>query len=301
MRPARRLGNPHLVSLTRQNLETSFRILSKGNVRQRNMPGLGVQSFGLLNRGSLCTQIPGVVRIQGSVRTTCLARGKQPNLDRGARVAGTFVSFEGIDGSGKSTHMRLLAEFLRQRGRAVLTTREPGGTPLGLRLRAALLDAQEHVDPLTELLVFAADRAQHVRVLLRPALAADQIVLSDRYADATVAYQGAGRGFSPALISEIVQLATEGLKPDLTLLFDLSVADCAARTQRRIDRNEQGDRLDAEGAAFHTRVRQAYLDIAAAEPDRVRIVETSGSVETTQARVQEVIMAFLASRAAGES
>src|SRR6202022_3126187 len=98
------------------------------------------------------------------------------------------------------------------------------------RLRAALLDSQEHVDPLTELLVFAADRAQHVRVLLRPALAADQIVLTDRYADATVAYQGAGRGFAPELISEIVELATEGLKPELTLLFDLSVEDSIART-----------------------------------------------------------------------
>jgi len=193
-------------------------------------------------------------------------------------VAGTFISFEGIDGSGKSTQLRLLAEFLRLQGRDVVVTREPGGTPLGLRLRAALLDAQEHVDPLTELLVFAADRAQHVRVLLRPALTAGQIVLSDRYADATVAYQGAGRGFAPALISEIVQLATEGLKPDLTLLFDLSVADCAARTKRRADRNEPGDRLDAEDVEFHTRVRQAYLDIAVAEPDRVRIIETGGPV-----------------------
>jgi dTMP kinase len=213
-------------------------------------------------------------------------------------VAGTFISFEGIDGSGKSTQLRLLTSFLSAQGHDVLATCEPGGTPLGLRLRAALLDAQEHVDPLTELLVFAADRAQHVRVLLRPALAAGRIVLSDRYADATVAYQGAGRGFAPALISEIVELATEGLKPDLTLLFDLSVADCAARTKRRTNGNEQGDRLDAENAEFHTRVRQAYLDIAAAEPERVRIIETGGSVEETQSRVQEVVMAFLQSRVA---
>ena len=155
-----------------------------------------------------------------------------------------------------------------------------------------MLDAQEHVDPLTELLVFAADRAQHVRVLLRPALAAGQIVLSDRYADATVAYQGAGRGFAPALISEIVQLATEGLKPELTLLFDLSVKDCATRTKRRTNGNQQGDRLDAENAEFHTRVRQAYLRLAAAEPERVRIIETGGAVEETQARVQEGVVAF---------
>lgn len=209
---------------------------------------------------------------------------------------GTFISFEGIDGSGKSTHLRLLAAFLRQQGHEVLATREPGGTPLGLRLRAALLDAQEHVDPLTELLVFAADRAQHVRVLLRPALAGGRIVLTDRYADATVAYQGAGRGFAPELISEIVELATEGLKPELTLLFDLSVKDCARRTRRRTNDRESGDRLDAETEDFHTRVRQAYLRLAAAEPDRVRIIETSGSREETQARVQEVVMTFLEGR-----
>ena len=213
-------------------------------------------------------------------------------------MAGTFISFEGIDGSGKSTHLRLLAGFLRLQGHDVLVTREPGGTPLGLRLRAALLDAQEHVDPLTELLVFAADRAQHVRVLLRPALEAGQIVLTDRYADATVAYQGAGRGFSPQLISEIIELATEGLKPELTLLFDLSVEAGNARTKRRTNGNEQGDRLDAETAEFHTRVRQAYLRLAAAEPERVRVIETSGSVEETQARVREMVVAFLESRVA---
>ena len=211
-------------------------------------------------------------------------------------MTGTFISFEGIDGSGKSTQLRLLAAFLRDQGHEVLTTREPGGTPLGLRLRATLLDAQEHVDPLTELLVFAADRAQHVRVVLRPALAAGQIVLTDRYADATVAYQGGGRGFAPELIAEIVELATEGLKPELTLLFDLSVKDCATRTRRRTNGTQQGDRLDAENAEFHTRVRQAYLRLAAAEPERVRIIETSGSVEETQARVQEVVVAFLQSR-----
>ena len=213
-------------------------------------------------------------------------------------MAGILISFEGIDGSGKSTQLRLLAEFLRLQGRDVVVTREPGGTPLGLRLRAALLDAQEHVDPLTELLVFAADRAQHVRVLLRPAIAAGQIVLSDRYADATVAYQGAGRGFSPQLISEIVELATEGLKPELTLLFDLSVAGGNARTRRRTNDNEQGDRLDAETVEFHTRVRQAYLEIAATEPERVRVIETSGSVAETQAQVQEIVTAFLESRVA---
>jgi dTMP kinase len=115
-------------------------------------------------------------------------------------MAGAFITFEGIDGCGKSTQLRLLASELRVRGVTVVTTREPGGTPLGQRLRAALLDVQEQVDPLAELLVFAADRAQHVRKHLRPSLEANQVVLSDRYSDATVAYQGAGRGFEPKLI-----------------------------------------------------------------------------------------------------
>ena len=214
-------------------------------------------------------------------------------------MAGTFITFEGIDGSGKSTQLRLLASFLRAQKCEVLTTREPGGTPVGLKLRAALLDAQDEVDPLTELLVFAADRAQHVRRVLRPALAAGQIVISDRYADATVAYQGSGRGFSPELISKIVALATEGLKPDLTLLFDLPVADSGARTRRRSEgknKNETADRLDAENAEFHGRVRERYLQLAAAEPDRFRIVESSGSVDDTQTQVRQIVLPFLESR-----
>lgn len=214
-------------------------------------------------------------------------------------MAGTFITFEGIDGSGKSTQLRLLGNFLRSRGCDVLVTREPGGTPLGLRLRGALLDAQEEVDPLTELLVFAADRAQHVRRVLRPALQSEQIVLSDRYADATIAYQGAGRGFSPELISEIVGLATGGLKPDLTLLFDLSVAESGARTRRRSEgkhKGDRGDRLDAETMEFHTRVRNAYLRLAAAEPDRFQIIDTSGAVEETHARVKQIVVPFLEAR-----
>jgi dTMP kinase len=211
-------------------------------------------------------------------------------------VSGTFITFEGIDGSGKSTQLRLLASVLRVRGYEVALTREPGGTPLGLRLRAVLLDSEEQVDPLTELLVFAADRAQHVRRFLHPALESDHIVLSDRYADATVAYQGAGRGFSPKLISEIVELATAGLKPDLTLLFDLSVDECISRMKRRANSKHKRDRLDTEDAEFHGRVRDAYLRIAAAEPERFRVINTSGAVEETHARVQEIVIPFLASR-----
>jgi dTMP kinase len=215
-------------------------------------------------------------------------------------VPGTFITFEGIDGSGKSTQLRLLNNFLRTIGCNVLLTREPGGTKLGLRLREALLDATEEVDPLTELLVFAADRAQHVRRILVPALESGAVVISDRYADATVAYQGAGRGFPPELISQIVQLATGGLKPDLTLLFDLSVNDATTRTTRRSTAKNAArgarDRLDIEHAEFHARVRAAYLKIAEAEPERVKVIDTSGPVERTHTRVKQLIVPFLEAR-----
>lgn len=216
-------------------------------------------------------------------------------MPRQQTMAGAFITFEGIDGCGKSTQLRLLASELRVRGLPVVATREPGGTPLGQKLRAALLDVQEQVDPLTELLVFAADRAQHVRKHLLPALEQNQIVLSDRYADATVAYQGAGRGFDQALISEIVELATGGLKPDLTLLFDLSVAESAVRTRKRV-KAKRTDRLDKEDAEFHTRVRNAYVEMAKASPERFRIIDARGSVNETQQLVMEIVMPFLEAR-----
>jgi dTMP kinase len=210
-------------------------------------------------------------------------------------MAGAFITFEGIDGCGKSTQLRLLASQLRLRGLEIVATREPGGTSLGQRLRAALLDVQEQVDPLAELLVFAADRAHHVRTLLTPALAANQIVLSDRYADATVAYQGAGRGFDPKLIREIVQLATGGLSPDLTLLFDLSVTESAVRTRRRVA-SKNTDRLDSEDAEFHARVRNAYLEIAKSEPARFRVVDARNSTNETHALVMDIVLPFLKER-----
>ena len=210
-------------------------------------------------------------------------------------MPGAFITFEGIDGCGKSTQLRLLASELRVRGLDVISTREPGGTTLGKRLRAALLDVEEQVDPLAELLVFAADRAQHVRAVLVPALQANHVVLSDRYADATVAYQGAGRGFKPELIAEIVQLATDGLMPDLTLLFDLSVAESAVRTRRRVV-SKNSDRLDSEDAEFHTRVRNAYLEIAKAEPARFSVIDARGSSQQTHEAVMNIVMPFLKER-----
>lgn len=216
-------------------------------------------------------------------------------------MPGTFITFEGIDGSGKSTQLKLLNSFLRAHGCEAVVTREPGGTTLGLRLREALLDAMEEVDPLTELLVFAADRAQHVRRKLIPALESGAVVISDRYADATVAYQGAGRGFPPELISQIVQLATGGLKPDLTLLFDVSIDESTSRTTRRSTGKNAAargarDRLDIENAEFHARVRDAYLSIAKAEPERVKVIDTSGPVDRTHEHVKQIIVPFLRAR-----
>jgi dTMP kinase len=211
---------------------------------------------------------------------------------------GAFITFEGIDGSGKSTQVRMLASVLRLRGMNVVQTREPGGTPLGTRLREALLDAQEQVDPLAELLLYAADRAQHVRMLLAPALAAGRIVVSDRYADATVAYQGAGRGFDSSLVAQVVALATGGLKPDLTLLFDLSVAASSERSRLRTNSADgaPSDRLELETENFHARVRDAYLRIAAAEPERVRVVDASLSVAEIHAHVLGIVVPFLEGR-----
>ena len=170
-------------------------------------------------------------------------------------------------------------------------------TPLGTRLRKLLLDTDEQVDPLAELLLYAADRAQHVRTLVRPALESGHVVVSDRYADATVAYQGAGRGFPDEIISDVVALATGGLMPDLTFIFDLTVDESQRRAARRTRKgNKQHDRLDAEDAAFHARVRDAYLRIAAADPIRVRVIDASGSVQETHAQVLQIATPFLEAR-----
>jgi dTMP kinase len=211
-------------------------------------------------------------------------------------LAAAFITFEGIDGSGKSTQMRMFASELRLRGHEVVSTREPGGTPLGTRIRELVLDVEEQVDPLAELLLYAADRAQHVRTLVRPALDSGHVVLSDRYADATVAFQGAGRGFPDELIAQVVAIATGGLKPDLTLIFDLTVDESQRRASHRTRKGRDMDRLDAEDAAFHTRVRNAYLKIAMAEPERVRVIDAGGSVQETQSQVMRIVMPLIEAR-----
>ncbi|HLM01741.1 MAG TPA: dTMP kinase [Pyrinomonadaceae bacterium] len=209
-------------------------------------------------------------------------------------MRGKFITFEGIDGSGKSTQARLLAGELRLKGYNVLATMEPGGTPLGRRLREAFLETEETVAPLAELLLFAADRAQHVELLVKPALAEGKIVVSDRFADATVAYQGAGRGFPEKTVSRIVDMATGGLKPDLTLFFDLPIEKAILRAKSRDASGEAiRNRMDSETADFYRRVRDAYLKIAEKESKRFRVVKASGSVEETRAMVLEIAMNFL--------
>ena len=199
---------------------------------------------------------------------------------------GKLITFEGIDGCGKSTQMRLLGQYLTERGVAVVSTREPGGTELGRKVRSALLDGGAgSVEPLAELLLYAADRAQHVRRVILPALAEGKVVLSDRFYDATTVYQGYARGFDLELVNQLNELATGGLKPDLTLLFDLDVETGLKRTMRRGDGTgvtaAGPDRLDQEPVEFHECVRQAYLDIAAREPERFRVIPSAGPIEVT--------------------
>lgn len=208
-------------------------------------------------------------------------------------MRGKFITFEGIDGSGKSTQLRLIAGDLRVLGFNVLTTLQPGGTPLGRRLREAFLETEENVHPMAELLLFAADRAQHVNFLIKPALAEGRIVISDRYADATEAYQGAGRGFDEKIISQVIKLATDGLKPDLTLFFDIPIEKAILRTNSRTDNETIKNRMDKETTEFYDRVRKSYLKIAEKEPKRFRVIDASGSIEEVHAKVAEIVKKFL--------
>lgn len=209
-------------------------------------------------------------------------------------MQGKFITFEGIDGSGKSTQLRLLASDLRLKGFDVLTTLEPGGTPLGRRLREAFLETEESVDPLAELLLFAADRAQHVSFLIKPKLAEGKIIISDRFSDATFAYQGAGRGFPEATIEQVIKLATGGLKPDLTLFFDLPIETALQRATTRHESGSLRNRMDSEKHDFYVRVREAYLQLAEKEAKRFRIVDASLSVEEIHAQVLRIVTEFLA-------
>lgn len=213
---------------------------------------------------------------------------------------GKLITFEGIDGCGKTTQLRLLERVLTSRNIPFVSTREPGGTDLGKTIRAALLNvSRQKVDPLAELLLYSADRAQHVREVVLPNLEAGTLVLSDRFYDATVAYQGYGRGFDLSLIKQLNDLATGGLKPDLTLLFDVDVKTGMERTHWRgsdaetVSEEAQADRLDLEPGDFHETVRLAYLELAKAEPERFRVINATGSIETVRPIVLEALHGIL--------
>jgi len=203
---------------------------------------------------------------------------------------GRFVTFEGGDGSGKSTQAALLEEWLAGRGREVVRTREPGGTDLGVELREIVLHRRGHIAPRAEALIYAADRAHHIATLVRPALDRGAIVLQDRYLDSSVAYQGVGRVLDPAEVRELSLWATERLLPDLTVLLDL---DEAVGRERLGASRTRYDRLEAEAAEFHARVRAAYLDLAAAEPTRFLVLDATLPVEELAARIRERVAELL--------
>ncbi|HWN45481.1 MAG TPA: dTMP kinase [Thermoanaerobaculia bacterium] len=206
-----------------------------------------------------------------------------------------FITFEGLDGSGKSSHLRQSAAWLEERGLPHLVTHEPGGTPLGDALRAVFLDPQwGEMDGTVELLVVFASRRQHLLEVIDPALAAGRHVLCDRFTDSTRAYQGYGRGVPLDRIGQVDRIATGGRTPDRTLLFDLPAEDARARgdsPSRR--RRGTADRLDAEGLAFYERVREGFLEAARNEPGRFRIVDSSGDSAATQAQVRAALEEWL--------
>ncbi len=206
-------------------------------------------------------------------------------------MSGLFVTFEGGEGSGKSTQVGRLAARLRARGIEPLLTREPGGTPLAEGIRALLLDPARRPGPMAEALLMEAARADLVANLLRPALAAGRIVLCDRYDDSTLAYQGAGRGLDGALLEAMNRGATGGLKPQLTLLYDIEPATGLAR---RGAAGGDTNRLDREPAEFHARVRARYLELAAAEPSRWVVLDATASPDELERLGWAVLEARLA-------
>ncbi|MCB8967033.1 MAG: dTMP kinase [Ardenticatenaceae bacterium] len=198
-----------------------------------------------------------------------------------------FITFEGPEGSGKTSQIRLLTAFLREQGYAVLATREPGGTRIGDQIRACLHDvANTEMTAVAEMLLYSASRAQLVREIVQPALAVGTVVLCDRFADSTIAYQGYGRNLPLADLHQITQFATGGLKPHLTVLLDIDVERGLAR---RTANAEEMNRLDLETVSFHQRVRAGYHQLAAADPARWMIVDADRQAELVQADLREII------------
>ncbi len=191
-------------------------------------------------------------------------------------MAGLFITFEGGDGSGKTTQITLLASWLESRGNTVLLTREPGGTEVGIELRSIVMHRTGFIAPRAEALLYAADRSHHIHTVVRPALERGEIVLQDRYLDSSVAYQGAGRVLDSVEVRELSLWATERLMPNLTVLLDVPASVAKAR-QAQTER--QYDRLEAEAEDFHTRVRESYLTLAEAEPERFLVIDGERPLE----------------------
>lgn len=199
-----------------------------------------------------------------------------------------FITLEGPEGAGKTTQLRALADYLRGCGYDVVTTREPGGTPIGDQIRHVLHDtANVAMSPTAEVLLYAASRAQLVAEVIQPALAAGRVVLCDRYADSTMAYQGYGRGLDRDALAALTAVATGGLRPDLTLLLDLDVARGLAR---RRDEGEEMNRLDLETIEFHRRVRAGYLALAAAEPARWQLIDADRPPAAIQDTLRRLVL-----------
>jgi dTMP kinase len=207
-----------------------------------------------------------------------------------------FITFEGIEGSGKSTQIKQLVPILKARGRDCVLTREPGATEVGLKIRAILLDAANSaILPLTELLLYEADRAQHIQEVIKPALLEDKVVLSDRFFDATTVYQGYGRGFDLEVIQQIHEIVLCGLKPDLTLILDLPVQMGLERAWQRINAQKGGtpeDRFEKEAVEFHERIRQGYLTLAEEEPERFRVVDASRDEQTLHQDISRIVLSL---------
>ena len=209
-----------------------------------------------------------------------------------------FITFEGGDGSGKTTQLKALESYLTARGKSCLSTREPGGTSLGELIRQVLLEvSKQPITSPTELFLYLADRAQHIHEVIIPGLEQGKIVLCDRHTDSTLAYQGYGRGIDLGLLRSLNDIASQGIKPDLTLLFDCPVGIGLSRTARRQSHTASGrneDRFEREKIEFHERVRAGFLELARAEPNRFRIIDASRSAKEVGQEIKNIIERELA-------
>ena len=205
-------------------------------------------------------------------------------------MKGKFISFEGIEGTGKSTQAKLLQQGLLGLGYEVILTEEPGGTLISLRVREILLSVDHtNMKPLTELLLYNAARAQHIEEVILPALNRGAVVITDRFTDSTFAYQGYGRGIDLDLLESIDKIATNGLRPDMTMLLDLDV-ETGLKRNRRINKT---DRLELEDVEFHKRVRKGYHELAAKEPERIKVLDASVGIEELNIVIAGIIPDFI--------